>query len=474
MITQIEIDGFKAFKNFKVELSPFQVIVGPNGTGKSNLFDALHLLSQCMIPGNSVYTAMQGVRGGVGELFTKYSDGSSSNTIHIAVEILVDQYAAFSGGRTIDLKFARFRYELEISAANGKEALYQRYLAKHQLKAIPPETDNWCKKHNISPNTNISLQDSTFNNSYRSITPALQRQVRDRSVEYLVNEGTIGNNGKKYLKIIKDANDLRDIYSDIAQEELRSISVYHLNPEALRKRSSANAPPHLAPDGSNLPTTLAHIKAEEPDVFPLIAHSIASLHSDMSCVDVEKDDATGEYWLRVIAIDERTFTVQALPDSSLRQLALMTLCYGPQFHGTICIEEPENGIQPRDIDELARLLHNAATNLADPEEAAEPLRQIIVTTHSPVFMSQPEVLDHLLSTTMPTRVAPREKHPLVNITRMEPVMTPEILVNINLDSNEDRANKAFTISIVSKYMDSDSMQQACKQLEQARIDLFKK
>lgn len=28
MITLIEIDGFKTFKDFKVELAPFQVIVG--------------------------------------------------------------------------------------------------------------------------------------------------------------------------------------------------------------------------------------------------------------------------------------------------------------------------------------------------------------------------------------------------------------------------------------------------------------
>ena len=46
VITQIEIDGFKTFKDFKVELAPFQVIVGPNGSGKSNLFDALHLLAR--------------------------------------------------------------------------------------------------------------------------------------------------------------------------------------------------------------------------------------------------------------------------------------------------------------------------------------------------------------------------------------------------------------------------------------------
>jgi AAA15 family ATPase/GTPase len=57
MITQIEIDGFKTFKDFKVELAPFQVIVGANGSGKSNLFDALQLASQSMLPRSNVYTA---------------------------------------------------------------------------------------------------------------------------------------------------------------------------------------------------------------------------------------------------------------------------------------------------------------------------------------------------------------------------------------------------------------------------------
>lgn len=46
MITQIEIDGFKTFKDFKVEFAPFQVIVGANASGKSNLFDALQLLGK--------------------------------------------------------------------------------------------------------------------------------------------------------------------------------------------------------------------------------------------------------------------------------------------------------------------------------------------------------------------------------------------------------------------------------------------
>lgn len=46
MITRIEISGFKGFINFSLDLQPFQVIVGHNSAGKSNLFDALILLSK--------------------------------------------------------------------------------------------------------------------------------------------------------------------------------------------------------------------------------------------------------------------------------------------------------------------------------------------------------------------------------------------------------------------------------------------
>jgi hypothetical protein len=79
MITQIEIDGFKTFKEFKVELAPFQVIVGPNGSGKSNLFDALQLLSRLADADADLQTAFQGLRGDALELFTKFSDEQTSS-----------------------------------------------------------------------------------------------------------------------------------------------------------------------------------------------------------------------------------------------------------------------------------------------------------------------------------------------------------------------------------------------------------
>ena len=45
MLTRLEVSGFKNLRDVVVDLGPFTVVAGPNGVGKSNLFDAIHLLS---------------------------------------------------------------------------------------------------------------------------------------------------------------------------------------------------------------------------------------------------------------------------------------------------------------------------------------------------------------------------------------------------------------------------------------------
>ena len=46
MITYLKINGFKSFHNFEMEFTPLTIVAGTNAAGKSNLFDALNLLSR--------------------------------------------------------------------------------------------------------------------------------------------------------------------------------------------------------------------------------------------------------------------------------------------------------------------------------------------------------------------------------------------------------------------------------------------
>ena len=61
VITRIEIDGFKTFDGFSLDLRPFTAVVGPNASGKSNLFDAIKFVSR--LAQTDIREAMLELRG---------------------------------------------------------------------------------------------------------------------------------------------------------------------------------------------------------------------------------------------------------------------------------------------------------------------------------------------------------------------------------------------------------------------------
>src|SRR5487761_1930747 len=88
MLTRIEIDGFKTFERFSLDLAQLTAIVGPNASGKSNLFDALRFLS--LLAQYDIRTAMQGLRGEPEELFRQTPSGNS-DCMSFAVEVLLSR-----------------------------------------------------------------------------------------------------------------------------------------------------------------------------------------------------------------------------------------------------------------------------------------------------------------------------------------------------------------------------------------------
>ncbi len=77
-----------------------------------------------------------------------------------------------------------------------------------------------------------------------------------------------------------------------------------------------------------------------------------------------------------------------MSDGTLRFLALAVLALDPDAKGVICLEEPENGIHPERIPAILRLLQDIAVDVDIPVDSDNPLRQIIINTHSPAVVSQ--------------------------------------------------------------------------------------
>ncbi|HZT98760.1 MAG TPA: AAA family ATPase [Ktedonobacteraceae bacterium] len=480
MITQIELDGFKTFKDFKVELAPFQVIVGPNGVGKSNLFDALRLLSR--LANMDVLSAFQGSRGEDDELFTILPDGKTVDRMRLAVEMLVDRKVQDDLGGKGELNNTRLRYELEVVLHTDQYGLERPYIIHESLKAIPREEDYWCKKYHLSSQNGwlpaATGNEATFidTDPHGRLLDGVMAVNPAASIITLYRDDQKQGNPTQYRAmdlqrtLLSTAIGVEYQHVLAARKEFLSFTFLHLSPAVLRKSGLVRGPRFLSEDGSNLPTTLARIQAEDEFALTDISHDIANLVPGILKIRLEKNAATNEYDIWVTTADQRSLPAQVLSDGTLRLLAIATLRNDPQFHGVLCLEELENGVDPLHLKDMVYLLREMVTDFDDFQQVEEPLRQVLVTTHSPTFVSIPEILDALMLAIKVTRVEPHQS--TLEITRMVPVPTPNTPSNLEQHKDKDMAIEIYAIDQIKKYLNRDDVDEALELLQQARATLL--
>ena len=130
---------------------------------------------------------------------------------------------------------------------------------------------------------------------------------------------------------------------------------------------------------------MQRVGGDAADVYASVANRLTRL-VPISSLAVEVDDV--RQMLTIVA-QERSgvrLPAAALSDGTLRFLALAVLVADTETRGLICIEEPENGIHPARMGEMTELLQALAVDQTAVPDAENPLRQVIVATHSPVFV----------------------------------------------------------------------------------------
>ncbi len=401
MLTRLRVTGFKNLVDVDVHFGPFTCVAGANGVGKSNLFDAIRFLSA--LASGTLADAARAVRahgsthGDARDLFTRVGDAAVDRMTFVA-DMLIPRAGVGDYGEDMTARNTLLRYTLELRSSPAKVGNGGLELHTEELVPVPadevaaalafPHSAAWRDSAVV-----LSTPPNSGQYIRTSVGPDGRRVIRN---EHIIP----GDPPDKTEMFIENMPALmpRTMVSltptaFLARQEMQSWQLLHLEPTALREPDKFAAPPRLGPDGSHLPATLDRLARTAPDgdadrVYAEVADRLHALIQDVRSIGVDRDEK-GEY-LSVIAFDAlgTRLPARSLSDGTLRFLALATLEADPEAVGVICFEEPENGIHPDRIPAILSLLRAIAVDPNLPVEAGNPLRQVIVNTHSPKVVTE--------------------------------------------------------------------------------------
>ena len=415
MLTRLKVNGFKNLVDVDVRFGPFTCIAGANGVGKSNLFDAIHFLSA--LADRPLVDAALSVRDEGGRttdlksLFHKVGDRYDSEMTFEA-EMIVPQKGMDDLGQmaTASITFLRYSVTLAYRADDSRRAFGFLEILKEELTHI---TLGDASKHLLFPHT-LDWRRSAVKGQRRVPYFISTEGEGTNRVIKLHQDG--GSSGRPLSRsainlprtVLSAANATESPTALLARREMQSWHLLQLEPSSLRKPDEFTAPTRLGMGGAFLPATLYHLAhtytsqyqnnmtAEEGEinVYGSIAIRLSDLMNDVREVSIDRDERRELLTLQVTGRDGTSHSARALSDGTLRFLALAVLELDPEAQGLICLEEPENGIHPERIAAMLRLLQDIAVDTERPIGLDNPLRQVIINTHSPSVVAQ--ILDDSL------------------------------------------------------------------------------
>ncbi|AXG80466.1 AAA family ATPase [Streptomyces paludis] len=356
MITRIEIDGFKSFVGFGLDVRPCTVLMGVNGAGKSNLLDALDFVRRVVGAGLSKALDGSNPRLTARDLLhhTDHPRGeytapgltirvrmivpSRFGPLSVAVRVEVERRGASAGPAKLALR--RGRSGAWVSRLDRTEWMDRLALPTRLRTALVASRD---------------LFDAHYESDWGALTEA-------------------GLSGPEEL--------LASILRETATWERIA-----LDPPGMRSPFGGDDGMSLLPDGRNLAAVLHRL---DGDVLRDMEADLAALIPEASGIRPLYDERRGEYDFDVRFRHTGWTSPPMLSDGTLRVLALLAASYDDRRAGLLAVEEIENGLHPTRIAELVRRLRRDGDDfpdLVDRAEEAKGFRQLIATTHSPVLLS---------------------------------------------------------------------------------------
>lgn len=333
MIKKITIQNFFSFGSEQtIELnSDTNVLVGINGTGKSNFIKAIRFLQQ-------------GIKGNFGKLFSEKWGGFSGASNFINPE-----------ANEIKLSFYFDAKEV------GKAMKYQSYVDKliiiYSLRIIKRGLLEYeLLEEIVTRDLNIKLH--------------LSSEYENKN-ELALGQASFGPHPLAYI-LRKDIEQISvyDYFDTSFESEIRQLSPYFSEDKLLT-------------DGRNLTALLSHLSGNSIKVYDRIKEEILNINPNFKDL-IFTTPIAGKSLLSLKESNlDKAITIEHISDGTLKYLLLLSIFYNPNRGSVICIDEPENGLHPDMINGIARGIKYAAQNGT----------QMIIATHSPLLLNSFELED---------------------------------------------------------------------------------
>lgn len=464
MITYIKISGFKSFHNFEMEFTPFTVIAGTNASGKSNLFDALKLLSR--LAEVELKTAFSEQRGNSIELFTQYAEGVYADKMEFEIDMLVNRKIRDNWGGEELLNNTRMKYKLIIKRKLNDFGFEDLFIEHESLDKIGIKADEWLKKFKEAKNLAKVLR------SGGSSKPFIKTYKEGDKIGIKIRQD--GRQGGKETPadtisqtVLGGINsvDFPHIYA--VKEEMKSWKFLQLNPEYLREptKQEPGIKDSLTSSGKNLAANLFRITKNDEYALVEISRKLNSFIPNFIAVKVEDDKANNQYIIKLTDVDGKQYSSKVLSEGTLRLLALCVLEYDIKHNNLLCYEEPENGVHPFRIKSMLELLKDLTSDL---EHDISSLRQVIVNTHSPLIIG--ETINWKEDKTVSVNYSEIRTN-IININgtkyklELTKILPVEITTNNQLYLNISEQDRKYTIHTVKEFLNSANFNDTISNME---------
>lgn len=391
MLLRLHIKNFKNIVDEVVQFGPLTCFVGANGAGKSNIFDAIQFLRA--LTEFDIQSAAQSIRSPASGAFGPrdlFFGGDTGRTLEFEADLLVPHLVEDDFGRSAKPATTLLRYRICLRWAGGSSPRLE--IAEESLLSLKagdakeiigfPHSSEF-RKQVVKPT--------------RRLGPLISTQRGDGIVRLMLHQdgGSRGQPipaGQSPRTVVGGTNAAEYPTVLAARREMASWQLLHLEPSVMRTPDELGVSSRITEKGGHIAATL--MRLIEADGVPgqtlqQATNRLMDLVPEVREVAVERDEVRQQVFpvvhMRGAGL---AFGPRALSEGMIRFLALVTLFLDPESCGVLCMEEPENGIHPARIPMSIQLLRDFA---ADPEQRPDrenPLRQVILNTHSPDVVRQ--------------------------------------------------------------------------------------